>query len=177
MTISLISSVICIFKAWFKLSFSQNIRLLFFIILEELTGILTVINNLSSSNEKATIDAISSHMPTEPSADRLLKIISEAVSIGSIVKSSDGESFQPAHSLRPQRRPSLVHGGIVDTTKSRRCGVTENLKSPALSPTATPNPLLNGSPTTVYLNYFSTCLFCGLICYLCLFCSFLAQSS
>ncbi len=121
----------------YSLSYCSIITIsIFFIPVEELTGILNVINSLSTSNEKATLDAISSHLSSEPSAERLSKIINEAVAIGSIERSADGESYQPAHSLRPQRRSSLPHNSdiYVDTTKLRRSNKNENPRSPAASP-------------------------------------------
>ncbi|VDM26326.1 unnamed protein product [Hydatigera taeniaeformis] len=76
---------------------------------EELTKIISVINLLSNSNEKATVDTISSHLSSEaPSADRLVQILNEAVSRGSIVKNSEDGSYQPTRSLRPHRRSFLI---------------------------------------------------------------------
>lgn len=93
-------------------------------IIEEITKIISVINLLSSSNERANIDTISSHLSNEaPSADRLLQILNEAVSRGSIVKSPEDGFYQPARSLRPHRRSFLISqhpSALYDVTAPRR---------------------------------------------------------
>ncbi|VDK23878.1 unnamed protein product [Taenia asiatica] len=91
---------------------------------EEITKIISVINLLSSSSEKATIDTISSHLSNEaPSADRLLQILNEALSRGSIVKNPEDGFYQPARSLRPHRRSFLGSqhpSTLYDVTTPRR---------------------------------------------------------
>ncbi|KAL5969419.1 Histone acetyltransferase KAT6B [Taenia solium] len=94
------------------------------LIIEEITKIISVINLLSSSSEKATIDTISSHLSNEaPSADRLLQILNEALSRGSIAKNPEDGFYQPARSLRPHRRSFLGSqhpSTLYDLTTPRR---------------------------------------------------------
>ncbi|KAH9278322.1 Histone acetyltransferase KAT6B [Echinococcus granulosus] len=91
---------------------------------EELTKIISVINLLSSSSEKATVDTISSHLSNEvPSADRLSRILNEAVSRGSVVKNPEDGFYHPTRSLRPHRRSFLFsqHPSVLyDVTTPRR---------------------------------------------------------
>ena len=85
------------------------ILLSFHQIAEELTKVISVVNALSGSDEKATIDTISSHLSNEAlNADRLVQILDEAISRGSVIKNSEDGSYQSTRSLRPHRLSTLV---------------------------------------------------------------------
>lgn len=72
--------------------------------LDEISRVISVINDLSTSNERATFYSISEHLPTDLPSDRLQEILNEAISRGSISKNNEDGSYQPTRTLRPHRQ-------------------------------------------------------------------------
>ncbi|KAM3178639.1 hypothetical protein ACTXT7_002127, partial [Hymenolepis weldensis] len=71
---------------------------------DEISRVISVINDLSTSNEQATFCSISENLPTDLPSDRLQEILNEAISRGSISKNSEDGSYQPTRTLRPHRQ-------------------------------------------------------------------------
>ncbi|VDN96138.1 unnamed protein product [Rodentolepis nana] len=77
---------------------------------DEISRVISVVNDLSTSNERATFYSISEHLPTDLPSDHLQEILDEAVSRGSILKNNEDGSYQPTRALRPHRQsfPALT---------------------------------------------------------------------
>nr|CDS33259.1 histone acetyltransferase myst4 [Hymenolepis microstoma] len=100
---------------------------------DEISRVISVVNDLSTSNERATFYSISEHLPTDLPSDRLQEILNEAVSRGSILKNNEDGSYQPTRALRPHRQsfPALtprltfpMEAPVVSRHNSKRLSIT-----------------------------------------------------